>query len=166
MTQLLPFDDKFEQRVVFTRAKNWSRADASRNYGHIGMKITFALIGPAGAITWLVYPRWYVQPSRDAWQGLIRDNEPRDMPDAWDLGYHAYEPQYEDQTSCTCDLLKGGKCYSDGTLLGAKELIEGFIAGGDEWIWRKLREVYESRFNNAPYPSFAPEYEPHPDDKV
>lgn len=41
----LPFTPRtFERRVEFTRAKNWLRPKASRSYGHIGMKIHFALI--------------------------------------------------------------------------------------------------------------------------
>jgi hypothetical protein len=105
--------------------------------------------------------------SRDAWR---RDagkyttlNDPSNKPDIWDLSYHAYEPQYEGQGACPCSYLKGGKCYSDGTSIN-DELCEGFIAGGSDWLWKKMREVYNSRFLGYPYPSFTPEYIPHPDD--
>jgi hypothetical protein len=158
----LPFEPEvFEQRVEFTPAKNWLAADSSRNYGHIGMKIIFSLIGPRGAITTVISPSWYIKSSRDAWTHEHR-SWLKHTPDIWDLSYHAYEPQYEDQTSCPCTLLRGGRCYSDGTTLN-EELCEGFLAGGSDWLWKKLRQVYDYRFHGAAYPSFAPEYIPHPD---
>ena len=170
MQQDLPLEEEvFEQRVEFVPAKHWMKPKPSRNYGVIGMRIYFVLIGPKGAISWMLSPSWYVAESRAHLANFARTQHEIDRtnkPDAWDLGYHAYEPQYEDQGTYECTYLKGGKCYCDGTSLGALDLVEGFLAGGDVWLWRKLREVYESRFNGAPYPDFTPEYEPHPDDKV
>lgn len=166
MTDLLPFSAEFKQSVHFTSAKSWLHPDAARSYGHIGMKIIFSLVGPKGAISWVLSPGWYIKPTRDAWAGRYHvDESMRFKPDSHDLGYHAYEPQYEGQTSRHCNLLDGGRCYSDGTSLGALELIEPFLAGGDEWLWKHLRALYEHRFNDAPWPEPITEYEPHPDDK-
>ncbi len=160
------FHVPFERRVRFTSAKNWVRPAASENYGHIGMKIIFSLIGAKGAVSWTVHPGWYVESSRKEWEGRSYSAfDERHAPDAWDLGYHAYEPQYEGQSTCDCDLLLGGKCYPDGTSLGAKELIESFLAGGDEWLWKHLELCYMSWFEGAPWPKAIPQYEPHPRDR-
>lgn len=159
------FNDGFMQRVSFTPSRNWLRSAAARNYGIIGTKIIFALIGPKGAVTWTLSPNWYIKSCREHLSRFDRKYDPFLQPEAHDLSYHGYAPQYEDQTCRECDLLSGGKCFSDDTSLRAKELVEGFLAGGDKWLWSKLREVYESWFNAAPWPDFTPQYEPHPDDK-
>lgn len=166
MTQVdLPFTPRtFERRVNFTSARNWTRSSGN-NYGHIGMKIIFSLIGPKGAITWIVSPKWYVASTRASWGNKAGQYDEPFQPDAFDLAYHAYEPQFEGQACHNCDLLSGGKCYSGGTALSAKLLIEPFIAGGEEWLWKHLEEVYANRFEGGPTPDTTPQYEPHPDDK-
>jgi hypothetical protein len=163
----LPLEPEvFTQNIKITGAKNWRRPNPSRDYGHIGAKMFFELVGPQGAISVALFMDWYVKSSRDEWIGKdMPDYRPRYTPYIADVSYHAYEPQYEDQTCNNCHLLKGGKCYSDGSSLTGDDMMEGFIAGGSEWMFKKMRELYESRFNDAPYPDFTPEYDPHPDDR-
>jgi hypothetical protein len=86
------------------------------------------------------------------------------VPMALDLGYHAYFPQYDGQTICHrhCEFLDGKPCYYDGTSLGAAELVEGFLNGGDEWLWSRLEAIYHSKFNNGAYPDLTPLIRPHP----
>jgi len=85
-------------------------------------------------------------------------------PSGWDLGYHAYEAQYEGQDPHSDCHLLGCECFYDGSGLQADEMIEGFLAGGTEWLWPKLAEVYRARFDGAEWPDFSPSYKPHPDD--
>ena len=49
--------------------------------------------------------------------------------------------------------------------LNADEVIEGFLAGGTDWLWPKLEEYYACIFEGAPFPDFTPHYLPHPDDR-
>ncbi|MGH6792791.1 MAG: glycoside hydrolase family 3 N-terminal domain-containing protein, partial [Methyloceanibacter sp.] len=49
-------------------------------------------------------------------------------------------------------------------LLG-QAMIEGFLAGGTDWLWPKLEEFYRHIFEGAPFPDFTAHYLPHPDDK-
>lgn len=158
------FQKPFERRIEFTRARNWLKPEAHRNYGHIGQNILFVLIGAKGAVSWTLSPGWYIKSTREAWIGRDRSYDSVYMPDAWDLSQHSYEPQYEGQTCNSCSYLDGGKCYSDGTSLGAKELIEPFLAGGTEWLWPYLEKVYASWFEGEEWPKAIPDYLPHPDD--
>lgn len=165
-TQLPLEPEVFTENIKITGAKNWRRSNPSRDYGHIGSKMHFELVGPRGAITVGLFMGWYVKSTRDKWAGKdMRDYCERYTPWIADVSYHAYEPQYEYQCTHNCDLLKGGKCYSDGSALQGDEMREGFIAGGSAWMFKKMREIYEARFNDAPWPDFTPEYEPHPDDR-
>lgn len=166
----LPLEPEvFTENIKITGGKHWVRDNPSRNYGVIGMKMFFELVGPKGAITAMIFLPWYVKESRDH---LVRvSSDPfrsyREEGTPWiaDIGYHAYEPQYDGQLIHDCSLLKGGKCYPDGSSLQGDDMNEGFIAGGSVWMFKKMREMYESRFNDAPWPDFTPEYEPHPDDR-
>lgn len=51
---------------------------------------------------------------------------------AWDLGYHSPRPTFEDQPvfSEDCYVL-GGRCYYDGTSLGAGELLDEYLAADE-----------------------------------
>lgn len=163
----LPLEPEvFTQNIKITGAKNWRRSNPSRDYGHICSTMRFELVGPLGAITVWLFMGWYVKSSRDEWRGKeMPDYRERYTPWITDVGYHAYEPQYDGHSICDCSLLKGGKCYPDGSSLQGDDMNEGFIAGGSKWMFKKMREMYESRFNGAPWPDFTPEYEPHPDDR-
>lgn len=160
----------FTRRLDFTHAKDWYKPDnPSRNYGHIGVKMTFSLKGPKGAVHWVISPSWYVESTRQMWLRMERERMEREpaknKPDAWDIGYHSPEPRYEGQKPMQeCCHILGGTCYYDGSSLQAEKLIEGFLSGGEEWLWLKLEDYYRYTFEDAPYPDFAPKYEPHPDD--
>lgn len=90
--------------------------------------------------------------------------DPR-IPKGWDLGYHSPKPMYKGQEpmSGKCHVLNG-KCYYDGSGLNADLLLEGFLAGGTEWLWPKLEEYYRHVFEGAEWPDFTAHHKPHPDD--
>lgn len=64
----------------------------------------------------------------------------------------------------SCSILDPDPCYYDGSSLNAEQLVEGFRAGGTDWLWPKLEEYWRCIFEDGPYPDFSPEYAKHPDD--
>lgn len=64
-----------------------------------------------------------------------------------DLGYHAYEHQYDGQPAMVkCLYLDGKSCYYDGSALNAEPVFYGFVEHGEEWLWERLKDYYESVF--------------------
>lgn len=63
-----------------------------------------------------------------------------------DLGYHSDNPQYEGQKAMECDIRPGGKCYCDGTSLGASDLWREFLESScnEDLIWKRLEEIVEN----------------------
>lgn len=117
--------------------------------GHHGCEIRFVLKGQKGAVQFLIMTDWMLPSSRE-WlkaSGFGRGfresvREERGFMAA-DVGYHAVEPQYEGQGDARpCPYTSTGKCYYDGSGCLADEWAEGFIAGGTEWLWKKLEERY------------------------
>lgn len=156
----------FETWVDVSPSYHWMRDDPDRNYGVGNVKMTFVLRGPKGAIQFMIGTDWGIKPVRDHLEGFGfgQYDDPR-QPKGWDLGYHAYEPQYEGQIPMgDCHVL-GGNCFYDGSSLQADAVIEGFLAGGTAWLWPKLAQVYRARFEGGEWPSFHAEYQPHPDDR-
>lgn len=159
----------FERRIEFVHAKNWRREGVpGRDYGHCGMSIHFAVVGPAGAVSWSLDTEWYVSSSREEWErnGFLMKAKHR--PGGIVLAYHSPKPMHEghEKHSTECDYIPGGSCYCDGSYIAADKLVEGFLAGGTEWLWPKLEAYYRSVFEDAAYPDFTPVYDPHPDDRT
>ncbi len=142
------------------------RDEPAKNYGVGNMKIVFYLKGPKGAVQWMIGTEWGIKPVREHLDrfGWSKYDDPR-QPKAWDIGYHAHEPQYEDQSKMgdDCHVL-GGPCYYDGSGLNAEPFVEGFLAGGTDWLWPKLAEVYRAWFEDGKWPDLTPEYRKHPDE--
>lgn len=96
------------------------------------IRTRFCVIGPRGAVTFTLR-------TGGGWDDL-----------AWGIDSHTPEAQYPDsQTPNDCDLLPGGKCYSDGSALQASELWEAVkrrggahCASDEELIWRTLEDRY------------------------
>lgn len=136
-----------EKIVRMSGAFDKRNPDPSKNYGVHGMEIRFVLKGDAGAVQFVVFtPMHLPHVQEEMW----RNNRHREWnpfePMGADIGYHAREPQYEGQESMTCDLLPEGRCYYDGTSLGADEFMPTFLAGGDKAVWKMLEERYVERF--------------------
>ena len=66
----------------------------------------------------------------------------------YDIGYHSPTPRWEGQREQECDVLPGGKCYSDGTSLGAEEFLPEFIEGGSKAVWAMLEQRYADTFGS------------------
>lgn len=162
---------EFRRRIVFKPGFHWSHENPSRDFGNGSVQMSFFLVGSKGAVHWVFGTDWMPEAARKdvarrmAIHGLRHDNERSQKPTGYDLGYHSPTPQYEDQADRECDLLPGGRCYCDGSALASDELVEGFLNGGDDWVWNRLEAYYRCRFEGADYPSFAPIIMPHPDDR-
>ena len=159
--------DKLEHWVESSPSRNWIRPEPSRNYGISTVRLTFHVKGPKGAVQWMIGTEWGIKPVREHLENFPYHRHEFRAPTGWDLGYHSPTPRYEGQSvqSENCTIL-GGRCYYDGSSLNADDLIEGFLAGGTEWLWPKLEEYYRCVFEEAEYPDFTAHYLPHPDDKI
>lgn len=161
---LIPDAIEFERRVDVSPSFARLHSNPSVNYGIGAMRLWFILIGPKGAVQWQIGTNWYCKLAQEHLRSLPdRLNDAaenslggsRYQPQAWDLGYHAREPQYESQTAVRdeCHVL-GGPCYYDGSSLNAEYLIDGFLEGGDRFLWPALEEYYRHTFEEAPWPDF------------
>jgi hypothetical protein len=152
---------KFERRVEVTPGHCWLHENPNKNYGVAACRVIFYVIGAKGAVQWMIGTDWYPKAARDHLSKFAYRNEVQ--PQAWDIGYHAREPQYEGQTCLTNDChLLGGKCFYDGSSLSAEEWVEGFLNGGTEWLWPRLEEYYRSVFEGGKYPDVSPIIKPNP----
>lgn len=135
----------FEQIVKVSGAYDKRHPEPSKNYGIGACRIWFILKGPKGAVQFQVGTDWYLPEV----QKELLDKFPRNaltQPQGWDVGYHSPKPMYEGQTPMgECDIL-GCECYYDGSSLAADQWIPYFIAGGTEWLWSRLEEMYKERF--------------------
>jgi hypothetical protein len=158
--------EKFTRWMECFPSRNWIRKEPSRNYGISTMRMVFYVKGPKGVIQWMIGTEWGIKPVRDHLENFAHHRHEFRAPTGWDLGYHSLTPHYEGQTiqDKDCKVL-GAPCYYDGSGLNADDLIEGFLAGGTDWLWPKLEEYYACTFECAPYPDFTAHYLPHPDDK-
>ena len=140
--------DEFEKIVEVMPAFDRRDPDPAKNYGVSSCRIVFILKGPKGAMQFIIGTNWYVPSAREHLSQFLRTERDFQMkPDGWDVGYHSPVPMYEGQTPMgECHVLKEGDCYYDGSSLQAEEWVEDFVAGGTEWLWKKLEERYRMRF--------------------
>lgn len=144
----------FERRIEMSPSFD----KRSEDHGIGAVRIWFYLIGPKGAVQWQIGTNWYVPSAQEHLRSLppsiINSLENglgggRYQPQAWDLGFHAREPRYyQDKDSPThehCDVLDG-PCWYDGSSLNAEPLIQPFLEGGSEAVWKKLAQYYHEVF--------------------
>ena len=129
---------------------NMTSEDASKNYGHSGLRITFVLEGPLGATQFMFSVPFYLQSTLDEWNKKYYSPDTKVL--GYDVGYHSPKPMYEDQKpmSGKCEHVEGGTCYYDGSGLRADDWVrEIFSIKGEkleDTIWKKLEEEYNYRF--------------------
>lgn len=161
---------EFTRKLFFKPGFHWPHKNPARDYGNGSVQLRFVLVGPKGAVQWLIGTEWMPEAARNDVdrRRAIHGLPPRDgsKPNGYDLGYHSPVPRYEDQSPMDgdCDVISG-KCFYDGSGLNADLLVEGFLNGGDDWVWNRLEAFYRSTFEDAPWPDFTPMIEPHPDDR-
>ena len=142
----------FTRRIVFHAAYDKRHPDPKQNYGVHGVDLYFFLIGPKGAVQFLLFTDWQLPGVRSVAETLgHKRNADPDLyrricsPMPADIGRHALVPHSAWETVCKteCDLLGGKPCYYDGTSLGAYDVFEILVAGGDEALWAELDRRYD-----------------------
>jgi hypothetical protein len=160
------------QRTVTFRAAFDKRDDnPAKNYGIHGVEIRFVVKGPKGATQFLLYTNWQLPHvtagmlDEQRWLSDPSWAKTLFMPMPADLGYHAYEPQYEGQTRMgQCDILDDapGGCFYDGSGLRAEGVFERLLREGDAGVWAALEEEYHALFDRPERDLFTAT-ETHPD---
>lgn len=132
----------FDREIVFTPAWDRRDPDPSKNYGIGSVEVRFYLRGPKGIVQFAFCTGWLLD---DVERGMMNDGRAQiNKPYAFDLGYHAIEPQHEEHEPMECDLMPSGECYYDGSGLAANETFSRFKEKGSKWLWEKLLETYWS----------------------
>ena len=134
---------EFEQRIEFIPA--YDKRD--EGYGLHNMTVRFCLIGPLGAVQFVIGTNWHLPSAREHLRTFPHvTSETLMHPEGYDVGYHSPKPMYEGQDDMqTCDVLEGD-CYYDGSSLLAGSWEDDFVAGGTEWLWPKLEKFYRETF--------------------
>lgn len=121
------------------------RNDPKGNYGIHNAELRFYLIGPEGAIQFVVSTGWQLPHVQKELEGKAAS-----LLSAWatDIGYHSYIPRYEDQEPLTesCSLLGGKRCYYDGSSLNAEPIFNRMVAEGLDAVWEEMEKRYISTF--------------------
>ena len=130
---------EFRREVVVTPAWDKRHPDPKKNYGIHCCDLIMYLHGPKATIQFVVMTGWYLPENQEAMTD-IRNT----FPLATDIGYHADEPQYEDQQRMACDRRPQGFCYYDGSSLRAHNIWEVMLAEGSEAVWKEMEKEYNS----------------------
>ena len=161
--------DVLERRLTITAARDCHdgcvfgspacKPGSGGSHGVHGSELRMYVIGPRGATQFVLYTNWMwpettkrfeesFGPSR--WGSLGQDARSCFGPRPADLGYHAYEPQYEGQVPMgeTCDLLNA-PCYYDGSGLQAEGVFETLTRHGIDGVWNRLEAEYAVRFGGV-----------------
>lgn len=153
--------DDFARRVNLSPSFDRRDPRPSVNYGIGEVRMWFYLIGRKGAVQWQIGTGWYCNSAERHLRSFPDDpggyrDESRYRPRAWDLGYHAREAQYDGQTVVDqdCETI-GGPCFYDGSGLNAELLLDGFLEGGERFLWPALEAYYGHVFEGADWPDFA-----------
>lgn len=155
---------KFIRHTDFEPAWDRSDKDPSKNYGVHGVNLRMVLVGPEGAVQFLVYTQWMLpHVQRRTIARVTRRVGNSDMetelrcfftPQPADLGYHSKKPMYEGQTPMDnqCEYT-GGPCYYDGSGLQAHAVFRMLVEKGHEAVWQALEARYKAQFEGADWPT-------------
>lgn len=131
------------------------------NYGIHGCTVLFTLQGLKGTVTFTVYTDWLPLHVQEEHMGKDVMGGPLNpfpnvcqvvvgtQPTGADLSYHSPEPRRDwqkEEPARDCDILPGGKCWSDGTGLGAERVRNRMLEEGDKGVWKFMGEYYYHEF--------------------
>lgn len=126
-------------------------------YGQHCVTMRWLVIGPKGAIQFVLYTGWYPdvipQTRWDDWSDwetlhVKHEASSSDLPMPCDLGYHSYVPHYEGQKPLTshCHVLGDKPCFYDGSSLNAAKPFSILVHEGGEKLWEFLENYYRETF--------------------
>lgn len=139
---------KLERRIEFTPAHDKRHKDPYKNYGIHGVSLRFELIGPKGAVQFVLFTNWMLPHVEEELDARLDREFPHLFchPMPADLGYHSPVPLYEGQYfMADCHLLNGG-CYYDGSGLNAEPVYQRLLKEGGDGIWKALEDYYRETF--------------------
>jgi len=143
--------ETFTRNLTFSPAFDKRNPSPSKNYGIHGVEMRFLLMGPLGAVQFVLYTNWHLphveKEMMEKPVDAIGYHCSRPMPA--DLGYHSPKPMYKGQEEFDCDLLPGGKCYCDGSGLNAIPVFDILVSEGEEALWKKLEDYYHIIFGEG-----------------
>lgn len=143
--------EQFERRIEIVPAFDKRHSDPRKNYGIHNAELKFFLIGPKGAIQFVVSTGWYLPHVETELEHSIHRK-----PKAWatDIGYHSYKPRYDGQEPITdhCPILNGSPCYYDGSSLNAEPIFNRMVAEGHEAVWEEMMRWYKQTFEEEAQP--------------
>ena len=130
-----------ERRIEFSPAYD----ERKRDCGVHGAELRFYLVGPEGAVQFIVYTNWHlpqVQRDMDTRQD-VQFPHLFHKPQPADIGCHSRKPMYEGQTMCreNCHLLHA-PCYYDGSSLQAEDVFRILVEKGSDGVWAEMARRY------------------------
>lgn len=161
MTKMNDASAGFEKIVQLTPAYDQRDPDPRKDYGVHGVDLIMILKGEKGATQFSLSTGWLLPqtvglPNDGSYEELYKYTEllhssftQRYYPMPTDLGYHAKEPQYEDQyVRNDCHIL-GGECYYDGSGLNAYIPFRELLTKGSDGVWVVLEKYYNFLFEGG-----------------
>jgi hypothetical protein len=134
----------FKKEIHFEPGFDRRDPDPNKNYGIRALGVGFYLIGEKATIQFKFSTGMYPKHLYAEWHN--KNKCYNEWPDymASDIGYHAYEPQYEGQEpiSQECHWTQGKPCYYDGSGLQADKFLEALMADGEDKVWEMMEEYY------------------------
>jgi hypothetical protein len=128
---------------------------AAEGYGIGAAIMRFYVVGPKGAVQFVLSTGWYPNIIKKTtftdwsdWGELeVRKPGPNDAPMPWDLGWHSPVPRYEGQEpmSGECSVIQG-ECYYDGSGLNANKPFSILVHEGSDRLWEFLELYYRETF--------------------
>jgi hypothetical protein len=133
--------EKFRRETVIEAA--WDKVE--QGFGRHSCELRMYLHCPKAVIQFVLYTGWPLQPYVDDMRPLNFDHLVKPCPA--DIGYHAMEPQYDEQPSQeNCRFF--GTCYYDGSSLSANRIFQIMTREGSEGVYKAMQEYYEYHFED------------------
>lgn len=151
---------ELEQIVQFEPAWDKRSDDPKKNYGIHGVELRMVLKGNKGATQFVLYTGWLLPSTLGLpddgtdlelyqYTDRLHERHSKYYPSPTDLGYHAKEPQYEDQYVRTDCEYTGGICYYDGSSLNAYYPFRELLTKGSDGVWAFLEMYYNHLFEGG-----------------
>jgi hypothetical protein len=111
--------------------------DRGGKYGVHGMDLRFVLIGPLGAVHFLMRTGWIPD------EKGVNPTLSRSYPAPSHIGWHWRTEKFGTADyGDDCDWLPAG-CFYDASYSAADPVLAKFLAGGADAVWPMLREHYD-----------------------
>lgn len=149
-----------KRKLEFIPAFDKRSKDPNKDFGIHGVEMRWYILGPEGAIQFVLYTNWQLPHIFKEWIGTEFSFQSNRMFNATeasalfqplpvDVGYHSPKKMYRGQRLMTkdCPILKG-KCYYDGSALAADKYFNILIEKGGEALWEALEEYYKKTFKH------------------